>query len=87
MKERSTPELAAAAIFAQLDFLPVSDERRYYQNSSLAANLHCSSIQGSPWQQFLRVSVKGRQTEDVPRASSFETASLNPPRPRELQPE
>ena len=37
---RSAPELAAAAIFAQLDFLPVSDERRCYQNSSLAANLH-----------------------------------------------
>ena len=56
MKRRLVPELAAAAIFAQLDFLPVSDERRYYQHSSLATNLHCSSIQGSP---FLCVLVKG----------------------------
>ena len=60
MKERSAPELAAAAIFTQLDFLHFSDERRYYQNSSLAANFHCSWIQGSPWQPFLCVSVKGR---------------------------
>ena len=47
MKGRSAPELAAAGLFAQLDFLPVSDERRYYQNSSLAASLHCPSIQAS----------------------------------------
>ena len=31
MKRRSAPELAAATIFGQLDFLLVSDERRYYQ--------------------------------------------------------
>ena len=47
MKGRSAPELAAAAILALLDSLPVSDERRYYQNSSFAASLHCPSIQAS----------------------------------------
>ena len=84
MKGRPAPELAAAAIFTQLDFLHFSDERRYYQNSSLAANFHCSWIHFTGFSMAAIPSCFGKGSSQTAGRVSMVEGS---PRPRELEPE